>query len=151
MAKLKVGDPAPAFSLTTEEGEQVTLASVLAKGPAVLIFYPMDQTPGCTAQLCAVRDDAARYGEAGVQVFGVNGGDESSHIRFKARYNLTAPLLVDRGLATAAAYDAVYNLGLVRVINRTVVGIGRDGKVTFFKRGTPSTDEILSAVASAAA
>jgi peroxiredoxin Q/BCP len=151
MARLTVGDAAPPFSLTNEKGENVTLAGVLANGPVVLIFYPMDQTPGCTAQLCAVRNDASRYAEAGVQVFGVNGGDAVSHQRFAARYNLTAPLLVDKGLATAAAYDAVYNLGLIRVINRTVVGIGRDGKIAFFKRGSPSTDEILGAVGKATA
>jgi peroxiredoxin Q/BCP len=149
MPRLKIGDPAPPFSLTTEKGENVILSDVLAKGPVVLIFYPMDQTPGCTAQLCAVRNDAPRYAEAGVQVFGVNGGDANSHQRFVARYNLTAPLLVDKGLATAAAYDAVVNLGLIRIINRTVVGIGRDGKIVFFKRGSPSTDEILAAVGAA--
>jgi peroxiredoxin Q/BCP len=146
MAKLNVGDPAPPFSLMTEKGEEISLAGALANGPVVLIFYPMDQTPGCTAQLCAVRNDSERYAEAGVQVFGINGGDANSHQRFIARYNLTAPLLVDKGLAVAAAYDAVYNLGLIRVINRTVVGVGRDGNVTFYKRGSPSTDEILGAV-----
>jgi peroxiredoxin Q/BCP len=151
MAKLNVGDAAPPFSLTTEKGEPVVLETALASGPVVLIFYPMDQTPGCTAQLCAVRDDAARYAEAGVTVYGVNGGDAISHQKFVARYNLTAPLLVDKGLATASAYDAVINLGLVRIINRTVVGIGRDGKIAFYKRGSPATDDILSAVGSATA
>jgi peroxiredoxin Q/BCP len=146
-----VGDAAPAFSLVTEAGDTVTLTEALADGPVVLIFYPMDQTPGCTAQLCAVRDDAARYADAGVTVFGVNGGDANSHQKFVARYNLTAPLLVDKGLATAAAYDATINLGVIRIVNRTVVGIGRDGKIAFYKRGSPSTDEILSAVGHAAA
>jgi peroxiredoxin Q/BCP len=151
MARVNVGDRAPDFSLQTEKGETVSLSSALANGPVVLIFYPMDQTPGCTAQLCAVRNDAARYADAGVTVYGVNNGSGSSHQKFIDKHNLTAPLLVDSGLKVAASYDAVLSLGLVRVINRTVVGIGRDGTIVFYKRGTPSTDDILSATAAAKA
>jgi peroxiredoxin Q/BCP len=147
--KLSVGDPAPSFSLKTESGAEVSVPAASATGPVVLIFYPRDQTPGCTAQLCAARDSQARYDAAGVRVFGVNGGSAASHQRFAAKHGLTAPLLVDPGLAVAAAYDAVLNLGLIRFINRTVVGIGTDGKVAFYERGSPSTEKILSALAGA--
>jgi peroxiredoxin Q/BCP len=107
----------------------------------------MDNTPGCTAQLCRARDDAARYAETGVTVYGVNNGGAASHRRFIEEHGLTAPLLIDDNLQVATAYDAVISLGLLRFINRTVVGVASDGKVVFYKRGTPSTDEILSAVA----
>ena len=122
MAKISVGDPAPDFSLQTEKGETVSLEEARKKGPVVLIFYPMDNTPGCTAQLCAVRNDAPRYAEAGVSVYGVN------------------------SLRVASAYDAITSLGLLKFINRTVVGIASDGTIAFYKRGTPSTDEILGAL-----
>ena len=56
-------------------------------------------------------------------------------------------ILLERGLSVAAAYDAVISLGLIRFINRTVVGIARDGTIAFYKRGTPSTDEIIGALA----
>ena len=146
MSKVSIGDKAPDFSLKTEKGETVTLAGSLANGPVVLIFYPMDNTPGCTAQLCSARNDAPRYAEAGISVYGVNNGGAASHQRFAEKHNLRAPLLVDDGLRVAAAYDATISLGLLRFINRTVVGIGRDGTIVFYKRGAPSTDEILDAL-----
>ena len=147
MPKLNVGDRAPDFSLPSEKGENISLAESLERGPVVLIFYPMDETPGCTAQLCSVRNDATRYAEAGIAVYGLNNGGAASHQRFIEKHNLTAPLLVDSGLSVAAAYDAVISLGLIRFINRTVVGIARDGTIALYKRGTPSTDEIIGALA----
>jgi peroxiredoxin Q/BCP len=148
VATLHAGDPAPDFTLLAQDGAQVTLSSLRGR-PVVLIFYPMDQTPGCTAQLCAARDDADRYAAAGVDVFGVNNGSAASHERFVAKHSLRTPLLVDAGLNTAAAYDAVIGLGKLRIINRTVVGISPSGTISYYKRGAPSTDAILAAVAPA--
>lgn len=146
MAKIGVGDKAPDFALESNTGTTVSLASELAKGPVVLIFYPMDNTPGCTAQLCAARDDAPRYAAAGTSVFGVNNGGAASHERFREKHGLTAPLLVDSGLKTASAYDAVIGVGPLKIVNRTVVGISPSGTIAFYKRGTPATDEILNAL-----
>jgi peroxiredoxin Q/BCP len=146
MAKLAVGDAAPDFTLRTEKGDEAHLAGALTHGPVVLIFYPMDNTPGCTAQLCAVRDDAARYADAGVTVWGVNNGSAQSHQGFIAKHGFSAPLLIDADFEVAKQYDAVLGLGPLRLVNRTVVGVGRDGKIAFYKRGSPSTDEILAAV-----
>lgn len=151
MPKLNVGDRAPDFSLPSEKGENVSLPESLERGPVVLIFYPMDETPGCTAQLCSVRNDATRYAEAGITVYGVNNGGAASHQRFIVKHGLTAPLLVDKGLRVSAEYDAVVSVGLIRFINRTVVGVARDGTIAFYKRGTPSTDEIIGALTPAAA
>jgi peroxiredoxin Q/BCP len=150
MAKLNIGDRAPDFSLASNDGSIVTLANELAAGPVVLIFYPMDNTPGCTAQLCTARDDAALYASAGVRVFGVNNGGAASHARFREKHNLSAPLLVDAGLKTATEYDAVIGVGPLKIINRTVVGIAADGTIAFYKRGMPTTAQILAAFAKAA-
>jgi len=149
MAKLSVGDRAPDFTLLTETGDTVSLQATIERGPVVLIFYPMDNTPGCTAQLCAVRDDSLDYASAGVLVYGVNGADARSHQQFVAKHSLTAPLLVDKSLRTAADYDAVLGVGPLQMIRRTVVGIARDGTIAFYKRGTPSTKNILSALSPA--
>ena len=151
MPKLHVGDRAPDFTLASESGETISLRTALVRGPVVLIFYPMDNTPGCTAQLCAVRDDSARYAAAGVGVFGVNNGNARSHAGFKSKHGLAAPLLVDTGLAVASAYDSTLGFGPLKFVNRTVVGIARDGTVAFYRRGTPGTGEILAALASTAA
>ncbi len=146
MPSLQIGDPAPEFTLPAATGENVGLADALKRGPVVLIFYPMDATPGCKAQLCAVRDDATRYAAAGVSVYGVNNGSAASHEKFSHANNFTAPLLVDKDLAVAASYGAVMGFGPLKLINRTVAGIGTDGRIAFYKRGTPSTDDILAGV-----
>jgi peroxiredoxin Q/BCP len=148
MPDLKPGDAAPEFNLPDAAGLRVRLSEELRHGPVVLIFYPMDQTPGCTAQLCTVRDDALLYAGAGVRVFGVNNGNAASHARFSAKHKLNAPLLVDADLIVARAYGA--KLGPLPLINRTVVGIARDGTIAFYKRGSPTTAEILAGLGKAA-
>jgi len=150
MSALHVGDEAPDFALPAEYGTTVRLSDFRDKQPVVLIFYPMDQTPGCTAQLCAARDDAERYNAAGVAVFGVNNGSAASHRRFSERYKFRTPLLVDNGLHVADAYDAAVGFGPLRMIKRTVVGISAEGKVVYYRRGAPATDEILSALSAPA-
>jgi peroxiredoxin Q/BCP len=144
---MTVGDPAPDFTLAASDGRTVTLSAFRGASPVVLIFYPKDQTPGCTAQLCAARDDAADYAAAGAVVFGVNGDGAASHERFIAKHGLSMPLLIDPGLAVAKAYDAVIGIGPLKIVNRTVVGIDRDGTIVFYRRGTPKTAEILAALA----
>lgn len=146
MASINVGDKAPDFALTDQTGKTIRLSDFRGKQPVVLIFYPGDQTPGCTKQLCSARDDTSLYQAAGVAVFGVNQGSAASHQRFIAKHDLTTPLLVDNGLQTAANYNAVMGFGLLRIINRTVVGIDANGRIAFYKRGMPGTQEILSAL-----
>ena len=151
MASPQVGDTAPDFTLDAASGERVTLSDALQRGPVVLIFYPMDATPGCKAQLCAVRDDSMRYAGAGITVYGINNGSAASHEKFSRTNGFTAPLLVDKDLGVAGAYGAVMGFGPLRLINRTVVGITPEGKIQFYKRGTPTTEEILTALETPAA
>ena len=143
---MKVGDPAPDFTLATSDGRTISLAAYRGTSSVVLIFYPKDQTPGCTKQLCTARDDDAAYAAAGAVVFGVNGDDAASHARFIAKHGLTMPLLVDPGLAVAKSYDAVIGIGPLKIVNRTVVGIDLAGTVAFYARGMPATAEILGAL-----
>ena len=147
MSALNVGDTAPDFSLAAQDGTTVKLSELKGK-PVVLIFYPMDRTPGCTKQLCAVRDDYDRYEKADIAVFGVNGGGAEAHRKFVSQYRLRTPLLVDTGLRVSSAYDAVAGFGPARMIKRTVVGVAPDGTVAYYRRGMPSTDEIIAAVTS---
>ena len=145
MAALEVGAFAPSFELHDENGQAVSLADYKGK-PVVLIFYPMDQTPGCTKQLCSARDDKAVYEESGIAIFGVNGGSEESHQKFIAKHKLTMPLLVDKGLNVASEYGAAMGFGPLKVINRTVVGVDPSGKIAYYQRGMPSTSEIIAAM-----
>jgi thioredoxin-dependent peroxiredoxin len=148
---LKVGQEAPDFELQNEQGNRVRLADFRGKSSVVLMFYPKDETPGCTRQMCAARDDYDRYLEAGVAVFGVNPAGAAEHQRFAERHGLKTPLLVDEGARVAKAYDALMPIPILNIINRTVVGIDPEGKVRFYERGIPSTDHILSAMAGEAA
>lgn len=136
---LAVGTPAPDFALPDESDRVVTL-SALAGKRVVLVFYPGDDTPGCTKQLCQFRDDWSAAQKAGVQVFGVNPGNARSHGKFREKYHFPFPLLVDQGQKVAELYHAN---GII--VKRTVYGIGTDGKIRFASRGMPSPAEVLKA------
>jgi peroxiredoxin Q/BCP len=114
------------------------------------MFYPADLTPGCTKQLCAARDDYDKYQAAGIAVFGVNPGSAGTHKKFIDKHNLRTPLLLDHGGKVARAYGALYPIPLATIINRTVVGIDRDGIVRFYERGIPATSQIMEAMGAAA-
>jgi thioredoxin-dependent peroxiredoxin len=88
------GKPAPDFALTSDSGETVKLSDLRGK-PVVLYFYPKDDTPGCTAQACGIRDDYGQFEERGAIVLGVSPDDESSHVKFKQKYGLPFTLLAD--------------------------------------------------------
>jgi thioredoxin-dependent peroxiredoxin len=143
---LDVGAEAPDFTLPASDGGAVRLSSFRGRRNVVLIFYPRDSTPGCTRQLCAARDDAARYEAASAVRFGVNPGSLASHQRFAEKHGFDFPLLVDAEREVARAYGVVAPAG--KKVHRTVYAIGRDGRVAFAARGYPETDEILGAVAS---
>lgn len=134
---LAVGTPAPDFALPDDSGRVVTLSGLAGKR-VVLVFYPGDDTPGCTKQLCQFRDDWSDAQKAGVQVFGVNPGNARSHGKFRQKYHLPFPLLVDQGQKVAELYHAN---GII--VKRTVYGIGADGKIRFASRGMPSPAEVL--------
>jgi peroxiredoxin Q/BCP len=88
------GKPAPDFALTSDSGDTVKLSDLRGK-PVVLYFYPKDDTPGCTAQACGIRDDYGQFEERGAVVLGVSPDDESSHEKFKEKYGLPFTLLAD--------------------------------------------------------
>lgn len=140
-----IGSKAPAFSLKNQNGETVSLESALSTGPVVLIFYPGDQTPGCTIQLCAIRDDWNDFEKAGIRVFGINPSDESSHAAFSKKHEFPFPLLVDEDRKVAKAYDAEQDLLIAKIVRRTVVGINQEGRIIYYRQGLPRTNEILKA------
>lgn len=138
---LEVGTIAPDFSLADDSGRTVTLAALRGK-PVVLVFYPGDDTPGCTKQLCQFRDEWADARARGVEVFGVNPQGSRSHVKFREKYHLPFPLLVDVGQKVAGLYHAN---GII--VKRTVYGIGADGRIRFALRGMPSPADVVKATA----
>ena len=139
-----LGSVAPDFSATANDGSPVSLRELLAEGAVALFFYPGDDTPGCNRQLCAVRDDLAEFRAAGIQPFGVNPAGIASHSKYAAKFGFNFPLLVDEDSAIAAAYGAVKEDG--RKIQRSVIGIGRDGAIRFATRGAPLPGEVIAAL-----
>jgi peroxiredoxin Q/BCP len=138
---VQIGTEAPLFTLKDQEGTTVTLKDFRGKKNVVLVFYPGDQTPGCTKQLCAIRDDFEDFKAADTVVFGVNPGNAESHQKFIAKQKYPFPLLVDEKSEVAKAYNAK---GLL-FTKRTVYGIDKEGKIVFAQRGMPSDREILAA------
>ena len=88
------GKPAPDFELESDTGETVKLSDLRGK-PVVLYFYPKDDTPGCTTQACGIRDAYGEFEREGAVVLGVSPDDESSHVKFKDKYDLPFTLLAD--------------------------------------------------------
>lgn len=148
---LKVGEPAPEFDLEDEHGNHVKLGDFRGTSSVVLMFYPADDTPGCTKQLCTARDDYDKYVAEGVAVFGVNPGSADAHKKFSEKHGFKTPLLLDKGARVARSYNALMPIPIVTLVNRTVVGIDRAGVVRFYERGMPSTATILAAMSQAAA
>jgi thioredoxin-dependent peroxiredoxin len=99
------GAKAPSFSLKDDGGKTLRLSQFSGQ-PVVLYFYPKDDTPGCTKQACAFRDQSKALHKHGAIVLGVSPDDVESHARFKAKYGLNFPLLADPDHAIAAKYGA---------------------------------------------
>jgi peroxiredoxin Q/BCP len=137
---LAVGALAPDFSIPDDSGRMVTLSALRGRY-VVLVFYPRDETPGCTKQLCQFRDDWAQASALGVLVFGVNPQNAVKHAAFRQKFQFPFPLLVDRGQKVAKAFHAS---GIA--VKRTVYVIAPDGRIVFARRGMPSPGEVLAAV-----
>jgi peroxiredoxin Q/BCP len=124
----KVGEAAPDFELPDQNGVQHTLKGYAGKW-LVLYFYPKDDTPGCTQEACAFRDDLHKVTALGAQVVGISVDDSASHAEFAKKYHLPFPLLADKTAAVAAKYGALTNLGLIKFARRYTFLIDPQGKV----------------------
>lgn len=103
MSHLKAGDVAPAFTATDQDGKKVSLSDYLGK-KVVLYFYPKDDTPGCTAQACNLRDNYALLQRKGYVVLGVSTDDEKSHKKFEKKFSLPFTLVADTSRSINEAY-----------------------------------------------
>lgn len=116
-ATLKVNDKAPNFNLPNANGEMMRLDNF--KGSwLVLYFYPKDDTPGCTKEACEFRDDLHKLEKLGAKVVGISVDNGSSHAAFAKKYNLPFPLLSDKDGLVAREYNALTNLGLIKIAKR---------------------------------
>ena len=120
-------EQAPEFALESTAGP-IRLSERLARGPVLLVFYPGDDTPVCTRQLCDYRDNLSVFSDVDVQVLGINPQSLDSHRAFAQKHDLPFPLISDPGGEVCRAYGARGLLGLTR---RALFLIGRDRRVAY--------------------
>jgi peroxiredoxin Q/BCP len=141
---LDIGIKAPAFTAESTQGT-IRLSDELGKRPIVLIFYPKDETPICTKQLCAVRDSQALYAEYDALVLGVNPGTLNDHKQFAAKHRFDFPLVTDADQSIRKQYDVGKQLGLFGQA-RIVYAVGKNGRILYARKGNRPTEEILEAL-----
>lgn len=123
-----VGSLAPDFTLPDQGGVVHKLSEWRGKW-LVLYFYPKDDTPGCTTEACAFRDDLAQLTALGAQVVGVSVDDTASHKAFAEKYHLPFPLLADATAEVATRYGAISNMVVMKFAKRYTFLIDPAGKV----------------------
>ena len=136
---LKAGDKAPDFKLISENGKEVTLKK-LKGNKVVLYFYPKDNTPGCTAEACSLRDNYKRMLKEGYVVIGVSADTPVKHKKFIEKYDLPFPLIADEQLELIKAYDV---WGKKKFIGKEFEGILR---TTFVIDEKGMIEEVISKV-----
>ena len=145
---LKVNDKAPQFVLEDDQGQPFNL-SEKAGHKVLLVFYPGDNTPVCTRQLCDYRDGIESFAGLDVEVVGISNDSAESHRKFRAKHNLPFTLLTDADLQVAALYDSKGVLGMKRSVflvdEQGVIRYLHVESVALFRR---KREELLEAIRS---
>ena len=140
-----VGDKAPDFTLPSTKGE-ITLSKKVKDGPVLLVFYPGDDTPVCTKQLCNYRDNLEAFSGLGIQVIAINPQSEESHRKFADKHSLPFPIVAN-AKEVCKEYGALNFLGMAK---RALVLIGRDGRIKWRRTDFPifhqTADDVRAAV-----
>lgn len=142
---VKEGDVFPGFSLIDDAGATVTRES-LGGRISVIYFYPKDSSPGCTKEACSFRDDMENFKTAGILVYGVSVDSLLSHTRFKQKYSLNFPLLVDENKTLVSALGIKSLFGTARRVTFVLDGSAKILKI--YQKISPNehSKEILSFV-----
>jgi peroxiredoxin Q/BCP len=127
-AEVTVGEVPPDFRLQDQNGQWHTLAQHKGQWIA-LYFYPKDDTPGCTKEACAFRDNIFAFEELGAIILGVSLDDVKSHAEFARKYSLPFPLLADTDGKVAEKYGVLNNLGVIKIARRQSFLIDPDGRI----------------------
>lgn len=152
MNQVRVGAPAPDFTMQDENGDERKLSDYLGK-QVVLFFYPADDTPGCTVEVCNFRDDYSAYEGAGVELLGVSPDGSKSHTKFIDKFDLPFTLLADIGHVVSEQYGVWGPKKLFgreyQGVMRTTFLISKDGVIAeIFENVKPAihSEQILAAL-----
>ena len=150
MAKIQVGDKAPEFSATTQDGGTIRLGDYRGQKALVLFFYPKDNSPICTKEACSFRDSYEKFVEAGAEVIGVSSDSAESHKTFAKQHQLSFPLISDHDGSLRKLFGVPSALGLLP--GRSTYVIDKDGIVQLIFSAQFASDkhvqQALNAVAS---
>jgi peroxiredoxin Q/BCP len=127
-AGMEPGTPAPAFKLQDQNGEWHELEGYRGRW-VTLYFYPKDDTPGCTTEACAFRDNIFAFEDIGATVLGVSLDDVESHAEFAEKYSLPFSLLADMKGEAAESYGVLSNYGSFQVAKRQTFLIDPEGRI----------------------
>lgn len=144
---IEVGGDAPDFEVQTSTGNPFRLSDLRGNLRAMLVFYPNDFTPGCTDQLVEVRNNVDHIREVDTEPVGVNPGNAESHEEFRATYELPFDLLVDEQSKIAGAYGSLKDDG--SGIQRSVIVVGKNGKIIYSNTGAPAWQLVCNAIRAA--
>ncbi len=149
-----VGTPAPDFELKNDEGKTVRLSDLRGKR-VVLYFYPKDDTPGCTTQACGFRDNYVEIQEQNAVVLGISPDGESSHAKFRTKFNLPFTLLADPEHTVSEAYGvwrekSMYGKTYMGII-RSHFLIDEHGNIADVRYSVSPDDSVQTALAASAA
>ncbi|MFN3782766.1 MAG: thioredoxin-dependent thiol peroxidase [Spirosomataceae bacterium] len=136
---IEIGQKAPNFVGINQKGEEIQLSHFLGK-KVVLYFYPKDNTPGCTAQACNLKDNYAQLLAAGYVVLGVSPDSVKSHVKFIEKFNLPFDLLADESHEIAELYSVWVEKSMY---GRTYMGVAR---TTFIINEEGNIEEIIQKV-----
>lgn len=139
MITLKVGDKAPAINATDQDGNNVSLEALKGR-KVVLYFYPKDDTPGCTAEACSLRDNYQQLISLGFSVIGVSPDNQISHRKFTEKHELPFPLIADVDKKVIKEYGV---WGPKKFMGREYEGVIR---TTFIINEKGIIDEVISKV-----
>lgn len=143
---LKVGDEAPAFEAAFFPQGTFSLCDFREKAIVILAFYPKDDTPGCTAEICAFSDDLEAFRSLGALVFGVSCDSLESHESFAGKYGITVPLISDFEGYVARLYGAKREGH--KTANRKLFVIDKKGIIRHIEDGMPDNARLLEIVQS---
>ena len=142
---LKVGDIVPYFELNDQKGELFKSDTVIGQKPAVVYFYPKDETPGCTAEACFFRDSYEDFKDLGAEVIGISSDSIGSHKRFAQRHRLPFILLADTKKKVQRLFKLPKLLfGLYT--KRITFVIDKEGKVVYVHDSLLATSHIKKAL-----
>jgi peroxiredoxin Q/BCP len=142
---LGAGATAPDFTLNDQDGNPVALSSFRGQKNVVVYFYPKDDTPGCTKESCAFRDQFTAFSDVGAEVLGISSDSEASHKAFAQKHRLPFRLLADRGGKVRSAYGVPPTFGVVP--GRVTYVIDREGVIRHaFNSQTQATKHVDEAL-----